>query len=359
MTQFQPVCLADYEKAALAALPADRAAYLFAGAADEITCGANRDAWDRLGIVPRVLRKVAGGNTKVSVLGRELAHPILVAPMAFQKLAHPDGEAATAAAAAAQEALMVLSCQSSTTIEEVSRAGGSARWLQIYFQPSRDDTLKLIRSAEAAGFEAIVVTCDAPLTGIRNAEQRAGFQLPPDIRPVNMDGFTLPPFQPLNEGESVIFDRLTTFAASWDDIAWLKKQTTLPIVLKGLLSPADAKLAIEAGASGVIVSNHGGRTLDTAIASLDALPDIVAVARPAGLSVLVDGGITRGTDVLKALALGAHAVLLGRPILHGLAAKGALGVSHVLRILRDEFEVAMALAGCRTTAEITDDIVRR
>lgn len=354
----QPVNLADYEKAALALVPEDRAAYLFEAAADGVTRRANRDAFQRIHIVPRVLRSVAGGDTRVRVLDRHLRHPILVAPMAFQKLAHAEGEIATALAAAAQEALMVLSCQSSVLIEDAISSGGACRWLQIYFQPERSDTLRLVRRAEAAGFEAIVVTCDAPVAGVRNAEQRAGFRLPTDIRPVNLEGFSAPSFEPLRDGESVVFDRLATFAATWDDIVRLKRETALPIVLKGLLSPADAKLAVEAGASGLIVSNHGGRTLDTAIASLDALPGIAQVARPAGLTVLVDGGIMRGTDVFKALALGADAILVGRPVLHGLAVAGAQGVSHVLRILRDEFEIAMALSGCRTVEDITPDLVR-
>lgn len=326
------------------------------GAADEITVRRNREAFDALELKPRVLRRLTGGNTRLELLGRSLKHPLIVAPMAFQKLVCAEGEEATALAASAQEALMVLSCQASIPMEKAFAAGPACRWFQLYFQPCREDTITLVRRAQACGYEAIVLTCDAPVIGIRNQEQRAGFQLPAHVRPVNLQGFAVPDLPPLQEDESAVFDRLGSFAPTWDDISWLREHTDLPILLKGILRADDAEMAIKSGASGIIVSNHGGRTLDTAVPSITALPAIAE--QVAGrVPVLLDGGIRRGSDVLKAIALGAAAVLVGRPILYGLAVAGARGVSHVLRILRDELEITMALNGCRTLPDITLDLI--
>lgn len=352
-----PVCLADYESLAQRVLSAQAWAYFAGGSADELTMSWNRKAFDQHALVPRVLRGGPDGNTRTTLLGRTLAHPILVAPLAYQRLAHSDGELATAMAADAQDALMVLSTQSTVTIEDAAKAGATCRWFQLYLQPERETTLHLVRRAEAAGFEALIVTVDAPVNGVRNREHRTGFQLPAGIAAVNMQS---PPSQPpgSRDGSSVVFEHFMAQAPTWNDITWLRSQTSLPIILKGILSPEDAVLAVEAGVGGIIVSNHGGRTLDTAIASLDALPAVVdGVA--GRVPVLLDGGIRRGTDVLKALALGANAVLVGRPIVFGLAVNGAFGVSHVLRLLRDEFEVAMALTGCRLISEIGPHLVRR
>ncbi|MBR2537081.1 MAG: alpha-hydroxy-acid oxidizing protein [Hyphomicrobium sp.] len=350
------VCLADYECLAQRVLSAQAWAYFAGGSADELTMRWNRSAFDRLALMPRVLRGGPGGSTKTTLLGQEIAHPILVAPLAYQRLAHADGELATAMAADAQEALMVLSTQASVTIEAAAKAGATCRWFQLYFQPEREATLHLVRRAVDAGYKALVVTVDAPINGVRNREHRTGFQLPPDIAAVNLQGLPAPPPRSPS-GASVVFSQFVSQAPSWNDIAWLKSQTSLPIILKGILSPDDAVLAIESGVDGIVVSNHGGRTLDTALASLDALPAVATVV--AGrVPVLLDGGVRRGTDVLKALALGASAVLVGRPVIFGLAANGAFGVSHVLRLLRDELEVAMALTGCRSVTEIGPHLVR-
>ena len=208
----------------------------------------------------------------------------------------------------------------------------------------------LVQRAEAAGYEALVLTVDAPTSGIRDRERRAQFRLPPGIGPVNLAGLQPAPAPQLQPGQSALFDGLLHQAPTWDDIAWLRSITRLPVLLKGVLHPADATQAVAAGAAGVIVSNHGGRTLDTAPPTAVALPR-VAQAVAGAVPVLVDGGIRRGTDVLKAMALGASAVLVGRPAVHGLAHAGAAGVAHVLRLLRDELEVAMALTGCKTLAD--------
>lgn len=353
-----PVCVADYERLAEQRLDANAWAYLSGGSADELTVRWNREAFDALALVPRVLCGGPGGSAAVTLLGRTFPHPIIVAPVAHQKLAHPDGEVATAMAAEAQGAGMVLSTEANVAMEDAAKAGATCRWFQLYLQPDRQATLALVRRAEAAGYEALIVTVDAPVNGVRNREHRAGFRLPPGIAAVNLLGLPQPPPNALEEGASLVFDNFMAAAPAWSDIAWLKSQTRLPVVLKGILSSDDAHKAIACRADGLIVSNHGGRTLDTAIATITALPAVVeAVA--GRVPVLLDGGIRRGTDVLKALALGASAVLVGRPIVYGLAVNGALGVSHVLRLLRDEFEIAMALTGCKTLADIGSHLLRR
>jgi 4-hydroxymandelate oxidase len=353
-----PVCLSDYEHLAEQVLDANALAYFSGGSADEITVRWNRAAFDKIALVPRVLNGGSGGSSRIELFGRRYAHPIFVAPMALQRLAHPDGEIATAMAAEAQDAGMVLSTQASVSLEDAARAGGTCRWFQIYTQPYRDDTLALVRRAEAAGYDALVLTVDAPINGVRNREHRAQFRLPDGIEMVHVNETAGRARPPVPEGGSAVFDSLMTAAPTWGDVTWLLGQTRLPVVLKGILAPADAVAAIDAGVHGLIVSNHGGRTLDTAIASIDALPGVAhVVARR--VPILLDGGIRRGTDVVKALALGASAVLIGRPVIYGLAANGPHGVAHVLRILRDEFEIAMALCGCKTIADIGPQLISR
>ena len=351
------VTLADHEQHARTQLDDNAWAYFSGGAADEISLRANRSAWDALPLWPRVLRPLAGGHTRVPLLGRTLAHPILLAPVAFQRMAHPDGELAMAYAAAALGAGVVLSTQASVSLESVAQAvlpdpGRGPLWFQLYLQPDRGFTQALVQRAEAAGYEALVLTVDAPTSGVRDRERRAGFRLPPGVGPVNLAGLQAPAPSALGPGQSALFDGLLHHAPTWDDIAWLQSITRLPVLLKGVLHPADARQAVSVGAAGLIVSNHGGRTLDTAPATATALPRVVQAVGGA-VPVLVDGGIRRGTDVLKAMALGASAVLVGRPAVWGLANAGAAGVAHVLRLLRDELEVAMALTGCATLAEAT------
>lgn len=347
--------LADHEQHARQHLDDNAWAYFAGGAADEITLCANRSAWDALTLWPRVLRPLAGGHTRIELLGRTLAHPVLLAPVAFQRMAHGDGELATAYAAAAMGAGMVLSTQATLPLETIAQAvlndaGRGPLWFQLYLQHDRGFTRTLVERAEAAGYEALVLTVDAPSSGARDRERRAGFRLPPGIGAVNLAQMPSAPPVVLQPGQSALFDALLHQAPTWDDVAWLQSITRLPVLLKGVLHPADARQAASLQVAGLVVSNHGGRTLDTTPATATALPRIVQAVQGA-LPVLVDGGIRRGTDVLKAMALGASAVLVGRPVVWGLANAGAAGVAHVLRLLRDELEIAMALTGCATLAD--------
>ncbi|KXB29869.1 hypothetical protein AT959_18305 [Dechloromonas denitrificans] len=365
------VALADYEAYARRRLDDNAWAYLDGAAADELTQAWNRAAFDRRALLPRVMADVAGGHCRTTLFGRELPSPVLLAPVAWQKLFHPDGELATAYAASALGAGFVLSTLASCQIEEVAAAarqgGDGPRWFQLYLQPDRSLNAELVQRAEAAGYEAIVFTVDAPLHGIRNREQRVGFQLPPGIEAVNLRR----PAQPddaegaarrtrsdaekrARRGPSAVFDDLMPHAPTWRDLEWLLATTRLPVIVKGVLHPDDAVRAVDLGAAGIIVSNHGGRTLDTLPASLDALP-AVADRLLGRVPILLDGGVRRGTDIFKAIALGASAVLIGRPYIHALSAAGPLGVAHVLRLLQDELEATMALCGVASLDRISTD----
>jgi 4-hydroxymandelate oxidase len=349
------VTLADHEALFAQVLSLQTQAYFNGGAADELTLQGNVLAWQRMPLIPRVLRSVAGGHTRVKLLGREMAHPILIAPMAYQGLAHPHAEQATALAASILGAGMVLSTQANTRLEDVAQLvlaepTRGPLWFQLYMLPDRAFVVDLVQRAEAAGFEALVLTVDAPVQGPRDRERREGFRRPANLPAINLKGRVVPAAIALQEGQSKLFDDLMTHAPTWDDVVWLRSITRLPVLLKGITHPADAKQAVLSGASGLIVSNHGGRTLDTMPATAHLLPDVIQEVG-SDAPVLVDGGIRRGTDVLKAMALGASGVLLGRPVIHGLANAGAAGVAHVIRLLRDELEIAMALSGCRTLSE--------
>lgn len=355
-TPFIPVCLADYERLALEHLDAQAQAYLEGGAADEITLRENRAAFDRIRLNPRVLPDLKGANTRVSLLGLDLPHPILVAPTAFHRLAHPEGERASAQGAGAMGAVMVVSTQASVAVEEIAAAASAPLWFQLYMHPDRGVTRHLVQRAKAAGCRALVVTVDAPVS-LRNREQRAGFRLPAGVEAVHLKGLPpLPTPPPAAMGEVPVFNGALDGLPGWADLAWLREGCDLPILLKGILNPYDARRAVTMGMDGIIVSNHGGRILDTVPAAIDALPHVVAAVAGA-VPVLMDGGIRRGTDILKALALGAHAILVGRPCLHGLAAAGAPGVAHVLHLLRAELEVAMALTGRATLAQVDRSVL--
>lgn len=345
--------VSDYRAYARARIDPAIWAYLDSGGADEHTLAANQGAFSKISLHGRVLRDMRGAHTRLTLFGHPYDHPILIAPMAYHCLAHVDGERASALGAAATGTTLTVSAQASVRLDELAAAPQAPPlWLQLYAQYRREDTLALIRMAEAAGCQALVLTVDAAVNGVRNHEQRMGFRLPTGIEAVNLLGMAPPPLRSPALGEGPLFGSgLLDHAPRWEDIAWLREQTTLPLLLKGILSPGDARRALNQGTSGIIVSNHGGRCLDTLPATIDALPRIAAAIQ-GRIPLLLDGGIRRGTDILKALALGADAVLVGRPVLYGLAAAGAPGVAHVIQMLRGELEVAMALTGCRTLADI-------
>jgi 4-hydroxymandelate oxidase len=355
----QIAAVADYEAYARERMTDGAWAYLSGGAADELTLRDNREAFDRLRLQNRVLADLKGGGTRLALFGDTFDYPIVLAPVAHHRLVHPQGELATVLAASAMKAPMCVSTQASVSLEDIAQAAQTPLWFQLYMQPAREHTLALVRRAEAAGCRAIVVTLDAPVNGVRNREQRAGFQLPAGIDTPNLRG--LPPvvMPAAQAGQSALFGKgVLDTAPTWHDLAWLRAATTLPLIAKGITSPRDAAQAIDCGMDGIVVSNHGGRVLDGQPASIDALP-AVARAVDGRVPLLLDGGVRRGTDIVKALALGASAVMIGRPYVHGLAAAGAIGVVHVLHLLRTELEIAMALTGCRTLADIGPDVIWR
>ena len=349
-----PINLHDHEALARATLGEAAWAYFSGGAGDEITLRRNNQAWQDIALCPRVLLDLKSGHTRIQLLGREWPTPILVAPMAHQRWAHPDGEAAMALAAAAQGCGMVLSHQTSTPLQTVAdlvrgEPDRGPSWFQLYGQADHGAQGELIAEIERAGYEAIVLTVDAPVQGVRDRERRLGTRLPlPEhVRPVHW------PAMPLENPTGLCAGHANT-ALTWADVARLQEQTRLPLLLKGITHPLDAQQAVRLNVPGLIVSNHGGRTLDTVPASAQLLPRVVNAVQ-GDAAVLVDGGIRRGTDVFKALALGADAVLVGRPCLYGLAHAGARGAAHVLRLLRDELEATMTLCGCKTALDIGPD----
>jgi isopentenyl diphosphate isomerase/L-lactate dehydrogenase-like FMN-dependent dehydrogenase len=339
----------DYERAAEERLERGAFGYFAGGAADEWTLRENVAVFNRWVLRPRMLVDVSSTTAATTVLGTDISLPLLVAPTAFQRMAHPEGEVAMARGAAAAKTIMCLSTIANATIEDVAAAAPEApRWFQLYWGPDRGIVTDLVARAERAGFRAIVLTVDLPVLGRRERDLRTGFEIPPDV--------PVPAFSALAEIAGAVSPAAIHWAVdkalTWKDLEWLRSLTSLPLVVKGILTAEDAVLAIEAGAEAVVVSNHGGRQLDGVAASLDALPEVVeAVGGRA--EVLVDGGIRRGTDVVKALALGARATLAGRAPLYGLAVDGADGVEHVLRLLRAEIELALALCGCASPADVT------
>jgi len=324
--------------------------YLDSGAADEVTLRRNIEAFQSISLKGRMLEDVGGGHTRLSLFGHVYEHPVFLAPVAYQKLFHAEGELACALGASVTQTLMVLSTLSTTPLEDVARAHGTPLWFQLYLQRDRAVSLELIRRAEREGYRALVVTVDAPLAGIRNREQRAGFRLPDGVSPVNLPPFT--PHAPVGAGQSLVFDSLMPSAPTWADIEWVLAEARLPVVLKGILAPEDADRACRMGVAGIGVSNHGGRVLDTLPAAIEVLPEISEVVNGRA-AIFLDGGVRRGSDVFKALALGATAVMIGRPYIQALATAGPLGVAHLIRTLREELEIVMAVSGTPTLARIS------
>lgn len=327
---------ADYRAHAESRIEPQFWRYLEAGSGNGVSLQDNLDSFSALRPIPRVLADVRGGHTRLELFGQTLDHPLLLAPVAYQSLFHPDAEAGGVAAADAQGGIAVVSALASLTLEEIARAAARPQWFQLYWQGERQRSLRLARRALAAGYAAIVFTVDAPV-------KQAAMQLPPRVRAVNLE--PQPAAPPPGEGRSLVFDGWMAQAPDWEDLAWLRGQIRAPLLVKGILHPGDARRALEIGCDGLIVSNHGGRVLDGAPASLAALPAILAETGKR-VPVLLDSGIRNGGDAFKALAAGAAAVLIGRPYVWGLATAGALGVAHVLRLLRDELEMTMALTGC-------------
>ena len=351
--------LHDFEVAGQPRLTSNALDYYRSGANDGHTLSNNQAAFARLRLRPRMLNDVSHVRLETSVLGLPLSAPIGFAPSAFHGLAHPDAELATVRACAAAGRVMTLSTLSNTSIEEVAAQADGRLWFQLYLYRDRELARALVERAGAAGARALVLTVDTPRLGRREANERNGFVLPPHLGMPNV-GSREQMSQIDAEGGSQLaeyFAELIDPSLSWRDVEWLRGITDLPIVLKGILTAEDAELAVQHGAAAIWVSNHGGRQLDTAVASIEALPEVVQAAGGRA-EVYLDGGIRRGTDVLKALALGARAVFLGRPVLYGLACGGEAGVSRMLDLLTEELRLAMALSGQSDVAGLSPALVR-
>lgn len=334
--------LSEFEEIARVRLPHATYEYLAAGAGDEQTLRRNRESFDRILLRPRILRDVASVDTTLTLLGRHLALPIVLAPTAFHRAIHPDGEIGTATGAGSIGVPWIISTATTTSLDEIGRAATGPLWFQLYVQPDRAVTLDLVQKAESIGCEALCLTVDSPAQGARNRQTRARFELPP--------GITAPYMGELVAGRN-ISDNGRGSNITWDDLEWLVSVSKVPVVVKGILDGRDAAQSVDAGVAGIVVSNHGARNLDAIPATIDALPE-VADHVAGRVPVLIDGGIRRGTDIVKAIALGASAVLVGRPYCFGLAVAGAEGVQRVVEILRTELEMAMKLMGLRTLGEI-------
>ncbi len=352
------VNLFDYEKLAKARLSTMAYDYYASGAMDEITVAANHRAYDEILLRYRVMAGVGQRDLTCKVLGQNLSMPILVAPTAFHGLAHPEAERATARAAAAADVVYVMSSLSNTRLEDVAKSSRGHRWFQLYVYKDRGVTRSLVQRAENEGYTAMELTVDAPVWGRREVDVRNRFHLPEELSVANLvdsDSRSLPAVGG-QSGLAAYVTRLLDDNLTWKDLEWLLSVSKLPVLVKGIVRADDAREAVRCGAAGVIVSNHGGRQLDTAQPTIRVLPEIVEAVGDE-VDVLIDGGIRRGTDVIKALALGARAVQVGRPVLWGLAVDGEEGVRNVLELLRSELDLAMALCGCRSLAEIRRDLI--
>ena len=338
----EPINVFDYEARARERMDPAYWDYYAGGSDDEVSLRTNVSDFARIRLRPRMLVDMRMCDTSTTVLGTSVRMPILVAPTAFHCMAHPEGECATAQGAGAAGTLMIASTSATRSIEEIAHAAGGPLWFQLYLS-TREIAAGLVRRAEGAGYKAIVLTVDLPVLGNRERDRRNQLVIPPPSQ-------NHAKFVGIEMGD--VWSYLT-----WEDVDWLCSLTSLPVLVKGILTAEDALLSLEHGVSGIVVSNHGGRQLDGTVTGIEALPEVVE-AVGGRCEVYMDGGIRRGTDILKALALGARSVLVGRPILWGLAAEGAQGVQHVLEILHAELELAMKLAGCPTLAHINRTLVK-
>lgn len=334
--------LFDFEKKAEELMTKMVWEFVASGAADEITLKWNREAFDKIKIQTHVLNDVSKIDTKMSLFGQQLSYPILIAPSSNHKIMHPEGEVATARGANLGFATYVVSSSTTTPIEEIAKVATQPLWFQLYVGGDKTFVKDLVQKVESHGVKALCLTVDLPVSGVRNRQDRAKFQLPAGLEN---------PYRS-NTEKALSYRKSVT----WKDIGWLKSITKMPVLLKGILNPADAEKAVQSGASGIIVSNHGGRNLDTVPPTIEVLPYITKQVKKR-IPVLMDGGIRRGTDVVKAIASGADAVLVGRPICYGLACGGAEGVAKVLGILKKELEIAMALLGITSIAGINQSVI--
>jgi isopentenyl diphosphate isomerase/L-lactate dehydrogenase-like FMN-dependent dehydrogenase len=348
-----PLNASDFERLAEGKVEPGPWGYFAGGAGDERTLADNDAAFGRWRLRPRMLVDVGSVTTATTVLGRDVSMPVLVAPTAFQRLAHPDGDLAVARGAAAAGTVMCLSTLGGASPAELADAAPDGRhWFQLYWSRDREFTQALVEAAAEAGFQAIVLTVDLPAAGRRERDLRAAFEIPEDLPLPNLATH-------LGGGDfHATLGQVVDPTITWRDLEWLRSVSSLPLIVKGILTSEDARLACEHGVDGLVVSNHGGRQLDAAPASLDALPEVVDAVSGRCL-VLMDGGVRRGTDVVTALALGARAVLVGRPVLWALAVGGEEGVQRVLELLRAEVELALRLLGCPTPEAVTPAHVRR
>jgi 4-hydroxymandelate oxidase len=342
--------LPEFESAARKSM--DRAVYEFVagGAGDEISLLANQTAFDRIFLCPRVLRDVTRVDPSITLFDSKLPAPILLAPIAYQRLMYPEGELATVRGAAAMATPFVVSTNTTVAIEELAVEAKAPLWFQLYLQQDSGFTRELIQRVEAAGCQALCVTVDSPVLGLRLRQQRAEFEVPPDLN--------LPHRHQLGSSSQIVADRQTFSNVTWSNIEWLRSITRIRLVLKGILHPEDAELAVQNRVDGIIVSNHGARNLDSVVPTIEALPAIAERVN-GRIPVLVDGGIRRGTDVLKGLIRGATAVLIGRSYAYALSVGGVAGVARCLELLRSEFEYALALVGAASIAELDRSVESR
>ncbi|NWS58533.1 HAOX1 oxidase, partial [Chunga burmeisteri] len=371
----KPVCIADFEEYAKKFLPKSVYDYYRSGADDQETLADNVAAFSRWKLYPRVLRDVSVMDLSTSVLGQKISMPVCVGATAMQRMAHADGETATAKACQAVGTGMMLSSWATSSIEEVAEAAPTGlHWLQLYMYKDREITKSLVKRAERAGYKGIFVTVDTPFLGRRIDDVRNKFQLPPHLRLKNFSSSDLAFSSGKDFGENsalaVYVAEAIDASINWEDIKWLRGLTSLPIVVKGILRADDAKEAVKIGVNGILVSNHGARQLDgvpatvsiavflVSLFQIDVLPEIVEAVE-GKVEVFLDGGVRKGTDVLKALALGAKAVFIGRPLIWGLVYQGEEGAKEVLQMLKEEFRLAMALTGCQRVEEIGRTLIRR
>lgn len=352
-----PVTIFDIEEEARRKLTKLAHDYFAGGADDELTLRRNMSAYNEIILKYRVLVDVSKRDMSTTLLGQNISAPIVIAPTAFQKLSHPDGEVAIARAAGSEETIMILSTLSNCSVEEVLNVSSGSVWFQLYVFKDREVTADLIRRAETSGCKALVLTVDAPVLGRRIKDIQNNFRLPEGLSVKSLEPYMKDKF-PDHKGSGIeeFFAANLDPSLTWNDIEWLKGKTKLPIFIKGIICREDALIAVANGVDGIVVSNHGGRQLDTCSATIEAFPEIADEVK-GKVTLLVDGGIRKGTDILKAVAYGADAVMIGRPVVYGLAYGGEDGVRTVLRILKSELDIAMALCGCRNISEATRSLV--